>query len=446
VTSTGSPVTPVTTTGPPVAATAGDRVRIGLGEFVRAAWAAGNLVVQPRMGFGSPESMRSGLRATKAVPATTVGTITLDSYTRVGDLAAAERAVLAGADLNGYPIVSHPVHVTRAVLDGVRDSGFPVQLRHGSATPQHIFAALIAAGLDATEGGPVSYCLPYGRVPLEESVRSWAQCCEFFAHLREHAPVEPNLETFGGCMLGQLCPPSQLVALSVLEAMFFRQYGVRSVAVSYAQQTNPRQDEEAIFALRRLCAELLDDIDWHVVVYTYMGVYPTTPWGARRLLAEAVALARATGSERLIVKTVVESQRIPTIAENVDALEFAGAAARTRPAPRPSVDPAADSQTYQEARAMVEAISDLDGDLGRALLHSFKRGYLDIPYCLHPDNLGRTRSYLDVDGALRWADTGLLPIGHLVPRRQRRQVSSAGLLDALGYVRRKYDTAGSELR
>src|SRR5207253_1140899 len=55
------------------------------GEFVARAQARGALVVQPRMGFSDPALMRAGLSATKAAAATTVGTLTLDSYTRVGD-------------------------------------------------------------------------------------------------------------------------------------------------------------------------------------------------------------------------------------------------------------------------------------------------------------------------------------------------------------------------
>ena len=78
-------------------------------------------------------------------------------------------------------------------------------------------------------------------------------------------------------MLGQLCPPGLLVAISVLEGLFFRQHGMRSVSLSYAQQTNPDQDEEAVAALRRLAAECCRDVDWHVVLYTYMGVFPRTP-------------------------------------------------------------------------------------------------------------------------------------------------------------------------
>ncbi|MFJ8702955.1 methylaspartate mutase [Streptomyces ardesiacus] len=414
----------------------------GFADFVAQQAAAGRLVVQPRMGFATPEEMRAGLIATKSAAATTVGTVTVDSYTRVGDLAAARTALRRGAGLNGYPLATHDAATTRRMLDGVRDDTFPVQVRHGSAAPQHIFAASLRAGLDATEGGPVSYCLPYGRVPLEVSVRNWAAACRLLARTRDLG-ARPHLETFGGCMLGQLCPPGQLVAISVLEALFFRQHGLDDVSVSYAQQANADQDREAVLALRRLCTELLTPlgIEWHVVVYAYMGVYPTTDEGAHRLLARAAELAVTTGAPRLIVKTVAESRRIPTVRENVAALEHAAAAARSAAGPH---DATADSQTYAEARALIDAVLGLGPDLGDALVTAFRRGLLDIPFCLHPDNAGRSRSYLDADGRLRWAELGSLPLRHLVGTRAARPVTSTELLGALAFVRHRYDREALE--
>ncbi|WP_143466725.1 hypothetical protein [Lentzea kentuckyensis] len=228
------------------------------------------------MGFSDPDRMRQGLIATKHAAARTVGTITLDSYTRLGQHAAARRAMGEGSDLNGYPIVAHGAARTRDVVRDVRSGDFPIQVRHGSPDPRDIFAVLTETGLDATEGGPVSYCLPCSRSPLGESVASWRRCCEWLAGLRDHG-ARPHLETFGGCMMGQLCPPGLLVAISVLEGMFFRQHGVLSISLSYAQQTSPEQDEEAVVALRSLAGALLSDVDWHVVIYAYMGKYPRTP-------------------------------------------------------------------------------------------------------------------------------------------------------------------------
>ncbi|MEO6088379.1 MAG: methylaspartate mutase, partial [Umezawaea sp.] len=167
-------------------------------EFVARKHAAGELVVQPRMGFADPVAMRAGLVATKGADAATVGTLTLDSYTRVRDTDSVAHALRNGIALNGYPIVNHPPEVTRGMLDGLESPDFPVQVRHGSARPADIFRAMISAGLHATEGGPVSYCLPYSRTPLDESVRNWAHCCDLLLEA-DHPGGRPHLETFGGC-------------------------------------------------------------------------------------------------------------------------------------------------------------------------------------------------------------------------------------------------------
>ncbi|MFB7469419.1 methylaspartate mutase [Kitasatospora sp. NPDC056184] len=417
---------------------------MNFGDHVRRVHADGALVVQPRMGMADPALMRAGLEATERADADTVGTITLDSYTRTGDLDSVRRALRDGVALNGYPIVSYPAEVTRGVVEGLAGRGFPVQVRHGSARPLHIFKALLDAGLHATEGGPVSYCLPYGRTPLDESVRNWEASCELAAEFAAGTGARPHLETFGGCMLGQLCPPSQLVAISVLEAMFFHAKGIRSLSLSYAQQTNAQQDAEAIRALRALAGQLLPGADWHVVVYAYMGVYPRTPRGANALLAEAARLAVVTGCERLIVKTVVESSRIPTVQDNVDALTHASAVARdhrrrARPDRLPAPPPLTDNQVYQEASALVAAVLNGAGDLGGALVGAFKRGLLDIPYCLHPDNAGRSRSYLDDAGRLCWSELGGLPLQRIATVRPGRRITSGDLKQALCYVQDRFD-------
>jgi len=404
------------------------------GRFVADAADAGRLVVQPRMGFSDLRRMRAGLERTRFAAATTVGTITVDSYTRVGAHAAARRALADGVPLNGYPIVAYPAAVTRALLDGVIDDSFPVQVRHGSSQPQPIIRALAAAGLHATEGGPVSYCLPYGRAPLRESVRNWAHACELLAEL---APGTAHVETFGGCLLGQLCPPGLLVAISLLEALFFVRHGVTSVSLSYAQQTDPGQDLDAVRALRRLSEEFLPaHVDRHVVLYTYMGVFPASTRGARRLLESSAELAVRAGAQRLIVKTVAEAHRIPTVEENVRALETAAATAAVT---GPDTGLPATTGVYEEARTLIEAVLDLHDEPGEALYEAFRRGYLDVPYCLHPDNAGRSRSWIDDAGRLRWAAVGRMPIPMSGTSADRPAMTSTRLLSALHTVARRYD-------
>lgn len=410
------------------------------GDFVRRSAAERTLVVQPRMGISDPVRMRAGLLATKTAATRTVGTITLDSYTRVGEHGRVRTALAAGGELNGYPIVDHPVHVTRAMLDGIAGPDFPVQVRHGSPKPQRIVTALVAAGLHATEGGPISYCLPYSRVPVADAVAAWHESATLLGAVRDHG-VRPHVETFGGCMMGQLCPPALLVAISVLEGLFFRAHGVDSVSLSYAQQTHPGQDVEALRALRSLAAEYLSDVDWHVVLYAYMGVFPRTPDGATELLADAARLSVRGGAERLIVKTVAEAHRIPTIEENVFALRVAGHAARTehrRIAARPWRD-AEDTGIAEQARAIVTTVLDLAPALDEALVRAVRIGLLDVPFCLHPDNRGQTGATVDGAGRLQWTRIGRLPLRGLVETGGRDVTTAAGLLRSLSYMERRYD-------
>ncbi len=405
------------------------------GAAVAAARAAGELVVQPRMGFPTRPAMRRGLAAVRDVPARTVGTITLDSYTRVGDHDSARRALDHGESLNGYPLVAHGPTATRELTGGLGGRPFPIQVRHGSALPLDIFRVLLDSGLDATEGGPVSYCLPYSRTPLARSVDAWARCCELLAARSSTA----HLESFGGCLLGQLCPPGLLVAMTVLEGLFFEQHGLRDISLSYAQQTDFQQDLAALAALRRLGGELLTVSSWHIVLYTYMGVFPRTEAGALALLRHSAVLARRSGVERLIVKTPAEAHRIPTVEDNVLAL---AEAARAADADTTTPGPVADDGVYQEARTLVEAVLDLHPDVGRALTTAFARGYLDVPYCLHTDNAQRSRSFIDGDGRLRWLSTGSMPLRAAAPRGSSR-LRADDLLGMLSHVQSAFDRAAA---
>ncbi len=401
------------------------------GRVIRRHRDRGRLTIQPRMGFAQPDVMLAGLDTVRRARAATVGTVTIDSYTRLNDNVAAREALRTGADLNGFPLVAHGADVTRQVLDGVADDAFPVQFRHGSALPQDLFRVLVEVGADATEGGPVSYCLPYSRVPLAQSTAAWAECCRMLAERSE--PV--HLESFGGCMLGQLCPPGLLVALSVLEGMFFIEHGLRSISVSYAQQTHPGQDLEAIAALRLLASEWLGNVDWHVVVYTYMGVYPRTLRGANRMLEDSVRLAVCSGAERLIVKTSAEAHRIPTIVENIEALEFAATVAADEAAGIPIRRPTR-TGIYEEARMLILSTLQLGDDVGSALVNAFARGHLDVPYCLHRDNANRSRAVIAPDGTLQWSEPGAMPVNH---SKYALRASARELIDMLRYNEQRFD-------
>lgn len=396
------------------------------------------LILQPRMGFSDPAKMRAGLERVRDLPFPTIGTLTLDSFTRTGQEAEARRALAQGSELNGYPLTVYPAATHHAVLDGVLCSDFPVQVRHGSPLPEAIFAALAEVGIDATEGGPISYCLPYGRIRLERSLEAWSRAVSGLAGLRAKG-IEPHLESFGGCMLGQLCPPVLLLAIGLLEAMYFRSLGLRSVSLSFAQGSCFEQDLSAVLALGDLASHFLADMDWHIVVYTFMGLFPKTPSGARRAVEESAKLALLGGARRLIVKTASEASRLPTLEDNLEALSWAAAVQVDQRPPSSEVEQERIFLGEQCTRLVCKITGGLTR-LDEALLRAFREGWLDIPYCLHPDNRGLSRSWLDTEGRIVWLNPGNIPISQpLIHPFAAQRADSKAFLELLSFNQRKFD-------
>ena len=358
--------------------------------------------LQPRMGFCDVEQMHRGLIATAKANADTVCTITLDAFTRTNDFAAAGAAIARNHHLNGYPIVNHPAETTRAMIAQIaQDHGTPVQIRHGSPKPSKIFKRMVEVGANTTEGGPVSYCLPYSRVPLSEAFTDWAEACKTLSRGVAHSHVE----SFAGCMMGQMCDPAILVALNILEGLFLIEHGIETVSFSYSQGTSAVQDQAAVRALQMLARQFFDPGKYHIVAYVFMGYFPRTMAGFSRITADALQVVRATDIARVIVKTPVESSRIPTIAENIASLEYA----------QSSMDrcdgdlfPQDDIDEYERilsmATGLVKNVLSLDKDISVAILEAFKTGLLCVPYCLHPDNRLGSSTVLDDRNYARMAD------------------------------------------
>ena len=121
-----------------------------LGHYVGVHGAAGRLVVQPRMGLADPEAMAAGIAAVAGLDCPTVGTVTLDSYTRVGDHAAAPAALRVGRGAERVPDRRPRARATRRWSPPRPGDDFPVQVRHGSAAP----------GRDLRRGWPKRACTP----------------------------------------------------------------------------------------------------------------------------------------------------------------------------------------------------------------------------------------------------------------------------------------------
>lgn len=349
-------------------------------------------VVQPRMGFSDLSDMRAGLLATASCNANAVCTITLDSFTRTNNFKAASLAMENGSKLNGYPIVNHSSISTRELISEIEEKySVPIQIRHGSPLPSKIFKRMIEVGANATEGGPISYCLPYSRVPLKDAIKDWNIACSFLAE----GDSKSHIETFSGCMLGQLCDPAILIAFNIIEAIFLKNCGINSISFSYAQGTSSIQDRSSIRALKKLADIYLKNTSYHIVAYVFMGFFPKTIGGFCRITNEILSLSNIEEISRVIVKTPVESSRIPRVIENIAALEYCSAQLDDLNIYKAAFDDEEFDRVFNVANNIILKVLNSDKDLGNAILKSFDSGVLSLPYCLHQDN--KHKSFIEID-------------------------------------------------
>lgn len=396
------------------------------------------LVVQPRMGVSDLKKMGQGLRAVSNLPFPVVATITIDSFTRNLELQELNQVLKEGHELNGFPLITYGSEALQEMIKIYTRPDLLVQVRHGSPLPLTLFKVMAEGGIYHSEGGPLSYCLPYSRVPIEQTIENWKKSLLFLSQY----PLA-HMESFGGCMLGQLCHPSLLIAVAVLEGMFFEQCGIRDISLSYAQGTHTMQDLAALRVLGECAQQYLDGCRVHRVLYTYMGMYPVTPAGARALLKESVRLAKLGGVERLVVKTEVESIRIPTFDENINALITAH---RTSESKEMLGGVVFDEDEYDriklQAHSIIRAVLSLDRCVGKALEMALHSGMIDIPYCLHPQNKNNARCGIDARGYLQWISPGNIPLDTktISPYFGRGfKLSPDGFINMLSYMQKKFD-------
>ncbi|MCG8671729.1 MAG: methylaspartate mutase [Pseudomonadales bacterium] len=418
------------------------KLRDPFNDYILAQSLKQGLVVQPRMGFSDMKEMRQGLMAVKNIGVPAVGTITVDAMTRQGLVEKAALAVRNGERLNGYPLASYSKRENNMLLGGIASDDFLVQVRHGTPIPQHVFDAAKAADLLAIEGGPVSYALPYGRAYLKDTFPAWREALRDWAKYGAKQGIATHMESFAGCMMGQMCPPSMLIALGILEGCFIKEQGVRSISLSLAQGTNSDQDIAALNALNAMIDDYLSDVSTHIVAYTWMGVFPDTSPGAEALIKESARVAVVGGAHRLIVKTVNEAFGIPSVESNLQALSWCSKVAQeNQNVAMTTTQLELSDAIYIESKGIVDAILGLDESLEVSIQKGFQKGMLDVPFCLHPDNANVARAQVNNEGMLEWTMSGAVPVS--VSLQKVNKLTSGGLLDSLHYNRKRYNESAT---
>ncbi|MGW2109361.1 hypothetical protein [Streptomyces sp. NPDC001948] len=407
--------------------------RAGLAAVQDQAERDGRVLVHPRTGVAGVAEQTELFRVLHEAGADVLS-FQIDSLTR-NNLHDRVELLLKEADaqldsfhgLNGFPLVNHGIPAGRSIT--ARFPGTPFQVRHSTRDPRLLAEITYASGVTAYEGGALTYNLPYYRdYSPRHSVPRWAYVDRLTGLYHERFGIVMDREFFG-VLTAAMVPACIAVVACVLEALLAAEQGVKSVSLGYAEQGNRAQDIGAIRALRRIGRHYLDrhghdDVAVHTVFHQYMAAFPEDEEKSRALLHGSAATARLSGATRLMLKTAVESSRIPSAAHNADGLLLVKSTLEGPDVPPvPAEADFEEDLIVRESHAVLDAILALDGSgLGERVALAVERGLLDVPYSPNQWNAGRTMSVRDCTGAVRFAETGAMPLPDDVLRLHARAV------------------------
>lgn len=363
-------------------------------------------------------------------------TITVDGLTRQQRFQAAaeelEKCRVTGKEtLAGFPVVNHGVDGCRQVVNATVK---PVQLRHAAVDARLLAEVAVAGGCTSVEGGGISTNIPYLRdYDLQVSLQHW-QYVDYLLGKYMQEGVIINREPFGA-MTGTLVPPCISHAICILETLLASQQGVGSVTLSYGQCGNLIQDVAAIHTLPVLAKKYLErlgagNVTLSTAFHQWMGGFPQDEHRAYGLIGWAAATAALAGANKVLVKTPHEALGHPgkeTIAAGLKTTLQVIKMVSQQPLPDNRVLDREKEIISRETEAILDKVLQLgDGDVAAGILHSFREGILDVPFAPSKYNSGRVLPARDLDGAVRFLDTGGLPFDADIREFHKDQITLRG--------------------
>ena len=375
------------------------------------------ILIQPRSGVSLVKPQIELFKAFKSAGADVLS-YQVDSLTRNNNYAGAEQAIRDSratgvSTLNGFPVINHGVRALRRIITEVKS---PLQTRHSTRDPRLLAEISYAGGVTSFEGGAICYNIPYYRdYPLDESIKAWQYVDRLTGWYHERFGIVLDREFFG-TLTATLIPPCLAIVVNIIQAILAAKQGVKSVSLGYAEQGNRIQDVAAIRTLSRVADRVLTnlghkDVRINTVFHQYMAAFPETQNRSRELIYNSAITAALSGSTRVIVKTCVESVRIPTVADNADAINIVrtGVADATAMSLDEKKIAAESEMIESEVESILESVIHCGrGSIATGVVESFRQGLLDVPFSPSVHNRGEVVTARDAEGAVRFLSTGKL--------------------------------------
>ena len=316
--------------------------------------------------------------------------------------------------LNGYPV---PVHGVKGIEEIVHSIDNPFQIRAGSPDHRLIYEIGLAGGTSSLEGGFICYLYPYDKntSPLE-SLFFWKYVDKLVDWYYKHFNIIINREYFGP-LTCSLIEPTIPICINIVQAILSAKLGVKCISVGLAEQGNRCQDIAAVRVLDKMTREYLTkygflDCSVSTVYHQFMASFPSDINKARDLILNSSITGASAGATRIMTKTPVESQHIPSKEDNAEGLQITRTGllmAKETAINWPMVRQEMALLTRQVA-SLMNSIEQLgQGAVARGITRAFQEGILDIPFSPNIYNKNHLTTARDCDGAVRFVNPEDLP-------------------------------------
>lgn len=405
------------------------------------------ILIQPRSGVPQLSEQIKLFQAFKSIGVPVVS-FQVDSLTRNNNYTGAQDAIreshLSGVStLNGFPVINHGVPGLRRVMSEVN---LPVQTRHSTRDPRLLAEITYAGGVTAFEGGAICYNIPYYKdYPLDQSIKTWQYVDRLTGLYYERYGIVLDREFFG-TLTGTLIPPSLAIVVDLIEAILAVRQGVKCVSLGYAEQGNRIQDIAAIRTLGKMARAVIEnlgykDVQINTVFHQYMAAFPETQARAEELIYNSAVTAGLSGATRVIVKTVVEAFRIPTLEDNLQGLSLVMAGVSN--SAKEVIDEARVMEECRLIEREVQAMLDSvifsgQGTITDGIVAAFRQGFVDIPFAPSIYNRGEVMTARDVEGAVRFLSLGNLQFDKELREFHRHKMQERQRAEGLLSEKQKY--------
>ncbi|MFT7033727.1 MAG: methylaspartate mutase epsilon subunit [Cyclobacteriaceae bacterium] len=375
-------------------------------------------LLQPRTGVADIDQQKSKLQFLEN-KGSDISSVQLDAASRSREYSKAEQGVVMSKErgtsqLNGFPLPVYGVENINKLICSLKT---PFQLRGGG--PDHKFTYEIAlnAGISALEGGFLCYCLPYDKLtnPLD-SLKNWQYIDRLCSYYQDNKDVMINREYFG-VLTATLIEPSLAIIINIIQAISSAQQGIKSISVGYAEQGNRSQDIAAIRVLEESVKKYLKQNNYHnvqvsSVYHQFMAAFPSSKKMAEELIFNSTITATMARATKVMVKTDVESFKIPDRYDNARSLQVCinGVAAANDSKPDYKAIMKEERILRIEVKQIMDAIMELgNGSVLKGAMRGLNEGVIDIPWSPSVYNKNKVITVRDVNGAVRFYDFGNLP-------------------------------------